>query len=352
MTELHKIGGSHPPQAAPTVMDALVAAHPHAHRTTLRQFFSQGRVLVNHQPARSLKQPLSAADHVHLSDARVRPTQLPLGLKIIHQDADIIVVDKPPGLLTATHERETRPTVLAILNRHVSRNNAKNKIFLVHRLDQQASGLLVFARGIKALNCLKTQFQEHSITREYHVLVHGCPHPAQGRLTGNLIEGPDRIVRPCPADRGRPAILDYRLITPATPTVPVSRVECRLFTGRKHQIRVQFSAAGHPVVGDPLYSRDPYPVPPGATPRLALHAAHLVFQHPRTGREMEFVSPPPADFTRQLRNSRLAHPLHAAPAPSGPQAISTKPALAKSPFATRRANRRGPQQRRKPSIGL
>ncbi len=334
-------------------MDALVACHPNAHRTTLRHFFSQGRVLVNDQPARSLKQPVLATDRVTIADARVRPTQLPAGLKIIHQDADVIVVDKPPGLLTATHDRETRPTVLAILNCHVSRNNGKNKIFLVHRLDQHASGLLVFARGIKAFHHLKAQFRDHSITREYHVLVHGCPAPAQGRLTGNLIEGPDRIVRPCPADRGQPAILDYRLISAATPMVPISQVECRLFTGRKHQIRVQFSAAGHPVVGDPLYGHDQYPAMPGASPRLALHAGHLIFRHPRTGREMEFVSPLPADISRQMIKARAAHPLRAGPALPDAKAIRTQrpvetlpSKIARRPAGRRPAHRRNPPIRR------
>ncbi len=297
---------------AGTVMDALTAAHPNAHRTTLRHFFSQGRVLLNDQPARSLKQPVLPTDRVTIADVRVCPTQLPAGLKIIHQDADVMVVDKPPGLLTATHAQETRPTVLALLHRHVSRANGKNKIYLVHRLDQHASGLLVFARGVKALHHLKAQFRDHTITREYHVLVHGSPNPAQGRLTGNLIEGPDRIVRPCPADRGRPAILDYRLISPATSTVPLSHLQCRLFTGRKHQIRVQFNAAGHPVVGDPVYGHKQYPPTPGVPPRLALHAGHLIFRHPRTGREMEFISPLPPDITRQLTTSRPAHPLRAA----------------------------------------
>ncbi|NNM89030.1 MAG: hypothetical protein HKL95_10990, partial [Phycisphaerae bacterium] len=257
MNVYHKAGPSTSPPVA-TVMDALAAVLPDAHRTTLRHFFSQGRVLLNDQPARSLKQPVLPNDRVTIADARVRPTELPAGLKIIHQDADVIVVDKPPGLLTATHAQETRPTVLALLNRYVSRANGKNKIFLVHRLDQHASGLLVFARGIKALHHLKAQFRDHSITREYHVLVHGSPDPAQGRLSGNLIEGPDRIVRPCPANRGRPAILDYRLISPATPAVPLSHLQCRLFTGRKHQIRVQFDAAGHPVVGDPVYGHTQY----------------------------------------------------------------------------------------------
>ncbi len=324
-------------------MDALVACYPNARRTTLRHFFSQGRVLLNDQPARSLKQPVLATDRVTIADARVRPTQLPEGLKIIHQDADVVVVDKPPGLLTATHDRETRPTVLAILNGHVSRNNGKNKIFLVHRLDQHASGLLVFARGIKALHHLKAQFRDHSITREYHVLVHGLPKPVQGRLTGNLIEGPDRIVRPCPADRGQPAILDYRLISAATPMLPISQVECRLFTGRKHQIRVQFSAAGHPVVGDPIYGHDQYQIPPGVTARLALHAGHLIFRHPRTGREMEFVSPLPADIRRQMIKARVAHPLRAAPALPDTQASRTQRRVATlSPKIARRQTGRRP----------
>lgn len=322
----------HAPVPTPgTVMEALIAAHPHAHRTTLRHMFSQGRVLVNAAPARALKQTLTATDHVTIGDASARPTVLPDGLKIIHQDAEVIVVEKPPGLLTATHENETRPTALAILNRHVTRHNGKNKIFLVHRLDQHASGLLVFARGIKALNFLKNQFINHSITREYEVVVHGCPQPPQGRLASNLIEGPDRIVRLCPADRGQPAILDYRVLVPATGTVPASRLLCRLYTGRKHQIRVQFNALGHPVLGDTVYGSLKYPAKPGVAPRLALHAARLVFKHPRTGRDIEFLSPLPADILRQMSKARPAHPLFP------PQTTArTKPSATTPPVAPSR----------------
>lgn len=304
-----------------TVMDWLIAAYPHALRTTLRRMLSDGRVMINGSRARSLKQTLTVNDQVALANASTQPLSLPEGLKIIHEDADIIVVEKPAGLLTATHDQETRPTALAILNRHVSRKNKKSSVFLVHRLDRHASGLLVFARGTGALAKLKEQFRHHTITREYHVVVHGRPQPPTGRLSSHIMERHDRMMEICSADNGKPAILDYRVLPldrkgeqsgKTNAPAEFSRVECRLFTGRKHQIRVQFKSIGHPVVGDPIYGPATLMAGKGDAapiwPRLALHATRLEFKHPRTGKDMEFLSAVPRAI--RMPKSRPVHPLY------------------------------------------
>ncbi len=303
------------------VMPHLQRLLPQASRSTLRRLLADGRVLADGKIVRSLKEPL--ADHavVSIAPAHSSPRQetIPEGLEIAYSDAQVIVIVKPAGLLTATDEKEKRPTALAILQRHAAQHNSKAAVYLVHRLDRAASGLLVFARDVRSLANLKMQFRRHTITREYDLLVHGAVAPAAGKLTHSLVErGDGRVVIARSAADGRKAVLDYQLLAKrGGDRSVVSHVRCRLYTGRKHQIRVQMLAIGHPVVGDDVYGQSGgkghQQERPGGTPagrrgqsvprqpgekaslgqRLALHASRLVFKHPHTGREMTFTSEPP-----------------------------------------------------------
>ncbi|NNM86039.1 MAG: RluA family pseudouridine synthase [Phycisphaerales bacterium] len=303
------------------VMLHLQRLMPQASRSTLRRLLADGRVLADGKVVRSLKAPLS--DHAVVSIAPARPSArqetLPEGLEIAYADAHVLVVVKPAGLLTATDEKEKRPTALALLQRHAADRNNKAAVYLVHRLDRAASGLLVFARDVRSLANLKMQFRRHTITREYDLLVHGAVEPPAGKLTHSLVErGDGRVVIARNSADGRKAVLDYQLLAKrGGDNGVVSHVRCRLYTGRKHQIRVQMLAIGHPVVGDDVYGQGNDKRhqqarasgtlagrrgllarrQPGAQPslhqRLALHASRLVFKHPHTDCEMTFTSEPP-----------------------------------------------------------
>jgi len=216
-------------------------------------------------------------------------------LKVIYEDSDVVIVDKPAGLLTSTHPDETRPTALAILEHHFAEKNYKAQVKLVHRLDRDASGLLVFARNRTAFEKLKVQFEAHTITRVYTLVVHGTPKKSKARLTHILYEDPEAIVHVTPdRNRGKEAILDYEVVEPGS---SLSLVRCTLHTGRKHQIRVQLATIGHPVFGDTVYGK------PEAHPtRLALHASTLAFDHPGTGKRVEFASAPPVMFRQMLHS--------------------------------------------------
>ena len=291
---------------AVTIHSLLRRQYPQAKTTTLRRMIRERRVTVLGQTVRSLKQPVPADATVLVSKATagqpLQASELPDSVQTLYADSDLMVVVKPSGLLTATHAGEHRPTLLAGVNRVLCRHNQKSQAYLVHRLDRDASGLLVLARGMRALADLKRQFRTHSITREYELVVHGTPRPPAGRLEHRLLETPSGIVRVCPktpeiknAAAGKPAILDYQLLQSRG---DLSLIRCRLYTGRKHQIRVQFAAIGHPVVGDVFYGTPA--ARRGGEGRLCLHAAYVQFKHPRTGKLLDFQSPLPEGITRSM----------------------------------------------------
>ena len=203
-------------------------------------------------------------------------------LKIVHEDRDVLVVDKPAGLLTSTVPREKRPTALALVREHVGENDPRARVGLIHRLDRDASGLLVFSKNHEAFRALKQQFFEHTVDRIYMAVVHGKLNPARGQIESRLVELPDGSVRSTKRpDAGERAISEYQVIRTSG---EVSLVRVTLLTGRKHQIRVHLSERGAPILGDSVYA----PVDSPKAPRLLLMAAELAFDHPATHKRMHF----------------------------------------------------------------
>lgn len=208
----------------------------------------------------------------------------PAELEIIHEDRDILVVAKPAGLLTSTVPREKRPTLLAAVNRHLERTSPYARIGLIHRLDRDAAGLLVFSKCPQAYHSLKEQFFHHTVTRLYTVMVRGTLNPKRGTIRSKLVERADGTVysttRP---GAGQIAETEYEVLKQ---TKDRALVSVKLQTGRKHQVRVHLSERGAPVIGDVMYGK---PDPAG----LHLAATTLAFDHPRTGKRVEFHLPPP-----------------------------------------------------------
>jgi len=306
-----------------TVLDWLVSHFPGAKKTTLREMVEHKRVQLNGVAVKSLKQGVGPSDKVEVAGIGVRKAGgegdasggggkagvgagvivLAEGLKLVHHDADILVVDKPGGLLTSTHSDEPRPTVAGIMETYVQRTNQKAHALIVHRLDRDASGLLVLARSEKAFEYLKELFAAHTIERKYVAVVHGVFRKPEGRLEHLLYEDERGLVHVMKdggaaaggGGRGRKAALTYKVLAAQG---QLTRVECTLETGRKHQIRVQLKAVGHPICGDLVYgTREAQEgnEPPG---RLALHATRLGFAHPKGGQSVVFDSPPPAGWVR------------------------------------------------------
>jgi 23S rRNA pseudouridine1911/1915/1917 synthase len=210
-------------------------------------------------------------------------------LHILFEDRDVIVVDKPAGLLTMATEREKHRTLYALLYEHVKGRRPPGMLFIVHRLDREASGLLVFAKSEAAKEHLQEQFKEHHAGRTYLAVVEGRMARDQWTFQSYLAE--NSIFRcyltPDP-QKGKWAVTHVKVLKRSAHR---TLVEVALETGRKHQIRVQLADQGYPIVGDPVYGSRTNPIR-----RMALHAVRLAFVHPTTGERMEFESPPSPAF--------------------------------------------------------
>ncbi len=204
-----------------------------------------------------------------------------LGLRIMHIDDAIVVIDKPEGLLSMGSEREKEKTAHRILNEHLKarENSPRQQVFIVHRLDRETSGLMVFARSEAIQSALQRNWK--NVTKRYLAIVEGTPSRANGTLRDQLVESKSFKVHRV-AKGGELAITQYRVMATLGER---SLLELTLETGRKHQIRVQLAAIGHPIVGDRKYDAKTDPAR-----RLALHAYELNFPHPVTGASMEFHS--------------------------------------------------------------
>jgi len=215
-----------------------------------------------------------------------------LGLKIIHLDEAVAVIDKPFGLLSIGDEREKQRTVHRILNDYLRAltKSRDQQVFIVHRLDRETSGLMLLARSLTIQAALQDQWKR--VTKKYFAIVEGAPSESEGTLADHLVESKSLLVHRV-NHGGKIAVTHFRVIGKYS---GAALLEITLETGRKHQIRVQLAAQGCPVVGDRKYGARTDPAR-----RLALHACELSFPHPVSGAPMEFRSPLPARL-RQLVN--------------------------------------------------
>lgn len=210
-------------------------------------------------------------------------------IRIVFEDSSVIVVDKPAGLLTMATDTERSKTVYAALRAYLNEKRPAEKTFIVHRLDREASGLLVLAKTVEAKERLQTQFKDHSAGRRYVAVVEGYVKADDFTIRSYLAENSAYRVYSTPNRKaGKPAVTHVHVIKRNSKT---SLVEVRLETGRKHQIRVHLAERGHPIVGDKNYGSRANPIH-----RLALHGAHLDFKHPTTGKAIRFDSPYPKVF--------------------------------------------------------
>jgi len=218
----------------------------------------------------------------------------PGGMTILHEDKEIIVVVKPAGLLTVGTERDKTRTAHYLLNDYVRKGDPKsrNRVYVVHRLDQDSSGILLFAKSEAAKIFLQENWEN---TEKYYLaIVHGRLTPQEGVISSYLSENAAQRVYSTPdLAKGKLAHTEYKVLQEGRKGF--SLVEIHLLTGRKHQIRVHFAEKGHPLVGDRKYNNHA----PVAN-RLALHARSLAFTHPFNGRRMSFDTGLPEDFVRIL----------------------------------------------------
>jgi 23S rRNA pseudouridine1911/1915/1917 synthase len=217
------------------------------------------------------------------------PQNLPLS--IVYEDDDVVVVDKPAGMVThPAHGARDGTLVNALLGHNENLPGDRLRAGLVHRLDRDTSGLLVIAKTDAALRALGKAMMRRFIEREYLGLVVGIPAHPEGTIEGTIGRDPHNRLKYVVRAGGRPAVTHYLL---SEPLVGASELRFRLETGRTHQIRVHMASFGYPIVNDPVYGRrDPRVGLPGQ----ALHAWRLRFRHPTTRADLEFEAEPPAAY--------------------------------------------------------
>jgi RluA family pseudouridine synthase len=281
------------PQA---LLDALAALFPESSKSTLRQMLQTGRVRVNGEVEKNAKRELEPEDAVDVAEKAVH-RNLPEGLTVLHEDADVIVVFKAHGILTVPTERERDTTVQAYLNAYLGQNKGKERIQVVHRLDRETSGVLVFAKNAFAREQLKEQFAAHTTERLYVALVEGVMDPEEGTFRSYLREMRDlKMVSVDVHPDAKFAVTHYRTVET---NGRYSLLEVKLETGRKNQIRAHLSESGHPVVGDRMYGSEINPIG-----RLGLHAKLLGFDHPVTRKHLVFTAPVPKVFRDAFKKGR------------------------------------------------
>jgi len=217
----------------------------------------------------------------------------PKGLEIVYEDRDLLVINKEVGLLTMSFHRDETQTAERILTNYLRKGAARSRLraYVVHRLDRETSGLLIFAKTEAVQQHLKDHWKE--VEKEYLAIVHGSLKEKSGLLSSYLAENDDQFVYSTDQTKGKWSETQYSVVRE---NELFSELKINLLTGRKNQIRVHFSELGHPVVGDTKYG-----LKGKKFERMALHSRSIAFNHPHNGKRMTFEAPVPEFFTRLMR---------------------------------------------------
>lgn len=291
-------------------VDKVVQALTGRSRAQIRGLIDHGCVTINGAPCESDFEPVVVGDEVaatyspHQNYPEKPRAKANKPFKLLFEDDDLLVVEKPAHMLTVPTPKRETDTLVHHLQKYVSVGRKKQgRVEIVHRLDRGVSGVLVFAKSVEAASALKAQFAAHKPEREYIALVAGKMAKDEGTFDKSLVTDEHTIHRSVATKpgEGERAVTHYEVIKrlPGATLVPV-----RLETGRRNQIRVHFSDAGHPVLGDPRYTPEKAQHPRWRIQRIALHAATLAFAHPTTGEEVRFEAPWPKEIKEFMKLGR------------------------------------------------
>jgi 23S rRNA pseudouridine1911/1915/1917 synthase len=272
-----------------TLLACLLISLPHKSRNVLKAVLRDGQVMVDGTPVSQFDQGLRPGQRIEVRWDKKTPQQQPLGLNIVYEDQELIIINKPAGLLTIATDKEKRKTAYAVLSNYVKQEDPENKIFVIHRLDRETSGLLMFAKN----ETIKVQIQENWTTtideRTYIGVVEGEVQQQEGTIVSWLKESKAFIVYSSQnPQHGQKAVTHYKKIKGNN---TFSLLQINLETGRKHQIRVHMQDIKHPIIGDSKYGSTQSPIR-----RMGLHAQVLAFTHPKTGKACRFETEIPRKF--------------------------------------------------------
>lgn len=281
-----------------SLISFLSSVFPGKPRTAIKQLLKNGCILVNQKPVFRFDEQLIPGQQVQILKTGVSKITEETGIKILYEDDSIIVISKPEGLLTIATGAEKSLTAYSFLSKHVKTRNASAKIFIVHRLDRETSGVMVFARNQSAKETMQEAWHNDQHRREYMALVSGHINEPEGTIESWLKENANfQVYSTNDRNNGKHAITHYKLIR-QNETHSLLKVIPE--TGRKNQIRVHLSDIGYPIVGDKRYGNGDRCIG-----RLGLHAGLLAFNHPVTGNELVFEVPAPSSFLKTVAKKQL-----------------------------------------------
>ena len=275
--------------SASQLLEFLIAAMPERKRTAIKSLLAHNQVAVNGTPQRQFDFSLKHGDEVKVNLSREFRTFYNRRLKLVYEDDDIIVVNKGYGLLSMGNEKVKDETAYNILRDYLKWQDPRNKVFIVHRLDRDTSGLMVFAKTVEAKEKLQHNWNNMVLERKYLAVVEGRPDPSEGEVRSYLAENSRyEVYSTDNPEEGQLAVTRYRTLKSKH---GYSLMEVQLDTGRKNQIRVHMKDLGHPITGDRRYGAGSSPIH-----RMALHAQTLRFVHPIPRKDMNFSTPIPISF--------------------------------------------------------
>ncbi|HAB41675.1 MAG TPA: RNA pseudouridine synthase [Porphyromonadaceae bacterium] len=279
-----------PAELLPFVTENL----PEIKRTRLKQMLAHNQIAVNGNPVSQFNHPLQPGDTVSVNFTREFQVFYNRRLKIVYEDDDILVVNKGYGLLSMGNDKVKDGTAYSILKDYLKRKDPRNKIFIIHRLDRDTSGLMMFAKNEKAKEAMQHNWNNMVLNRKYVTVVEGEVEEPHGVVRSYLGETSQfEVFSTDDPSQGKLAVTRWTRLKEGS---EYSLLEVELDTGRKNQIRVHMKDIGHPISGDRKYGAEASPIH-----RLALHARTLRFIHPVTRREMMFETPVPSSFIRLAR---------------------------------------------------
>ncbi len=278
-------------EAPSTLLQYLFDSMPERKRTNVKELLKYGQVMVDGEVQRQFDLALAAGSEVKVNLTRPFVVFYDRRLKLVYEDDDILVVNKGYGLLSMGNDKIKEGTAYSILRSYLKTKDPRNKIFIVHRLDQHTSGLMLFAKNEAAKNAMQHNWNNMVLRRQYVCVVEGKLEPAEGEVRSYLAENAQHIVYSTDnPEEGQIALTRYEAMQQAN---GYTLVNVELETGRKNQIRVHMKDLGHPIAGDRKYGAKTSPIH-----RLALHARTLRFVHPVTRKLMDFSTPVPAAFLK------------------------------------------------------
>lgn len=262
------------------LLDFLFEAMPDKSRTTVKSYLTKRRVQVNDLTTTQYNFPLRKGDRVTIGSGRVAPAPKSQQLRIVYEDADIIVIDKRNGLLSIGTDKEQKRTAYYILSDYVKEQHPDNKIFVVHRLDRETSGLMMFAKSEKIQEQMQRGWHKLVLDRRYVAVIEGALPHTEGVIDAPLTQDRNHKMWVTRPGEGEDATTYYTTLRRGK---EYSLVDLRLVTGKKNQIRAHLEWKGTPIAGDKKYHAKTNPAG-----RVCLHAYKLSITHPTTGQELHF----------------------------------------------------------------